>query len=324
MVSSTKGQTVVNVDSALFNPDVVFILATLLDARDLCQMALTCKTLGGKHEATGLSLVEEVSRRMFQCATEWERSCLPMYRNEGWTERHHHLVMLRSKLTFDQLMGVNIQYGPGDPVDKSIVVPKTKSRVPSACMSINHVMRAGRHLAFFTPLTNYEMVGVIRPINQIDMSDFDYRELESSYYQGELIDFNPRILAFWRYLRSNRTERWGESDVHCCIVNTNGKFSWFDWESEKPTSMIDGFQRSLPIGLLLDFDEGTLSMYQDGQRLKTLKVGLAGEYCWYGAVWHDNASISIHRGPASTGTSSGDPPLKSLSTSFSSFSWHTA
>ncbi|EJK69480.1 hypothetical protein THAOC_09257, partial [Thalassiosira oceanica] len=33
-------------------------------------------------------------------------------------------------------------------------------------------------------------------------------------------------------------------------------------------------------GMLLDLGNGTLSVYQNGQRLGTLKDGLAGEYCW--------------------------------------------
>ena len=71
------------VESALFNPNVVFLQSGLLDARDLSQLSLTCKTLGGRHADaaghSGLSLVEEVSRRLFECASDWERSCLPKY-----------------------------------------------------------------------------------------------------------------------------------------------------------------------------------------------------------------------------------------------------
>ena len=161
------------VESALFNPDVVFLLATLLDARDLCHVSQTCKAMGGK-QGDGLPLVEEASRRQFECATVWERSCLPRYDNEGWIELYHHLLMLRSKLTFDQLVGrSSIQFG----AVKSTVVTKTNSRVTSSALCSNHVMRAGRHFAYFTPLMNYEMIGVIRPI-QINRSDLDGDDLD--------------------------------------------------------------------------------------------------------------------------------------------------
>ncbi|EJK43703.1 hypothetical protein THAOC_37826, partial [Thalassiosira oceanica] len=57
-----KRQKVVAVESALFNPDVAFLLAALLDARDLCQVSLTCKAMGGKRaNRNGLSLVEEAA-----------------------------------------------------------------------------------------------------------------------------------------------------------------------------------------------------------------------------------------------------------------------
>ena len=40
---SVKRQKLVTVESALlFNPDVMFLLASLLDVQDLCQASLTC------------------------------------------------------------------------------------------------------------------------------------------------------------------------------------------------------------------------------------------------------------------------------------------
>ena len=124
--NSLKRQKVATVESVLFNPDVVILLADLLDARDLLQVSQACKALGGKQAAyTGLSLVEEAARRLLECASEWERSCLPKYDGEGRVELYHHLLMLRSKLTFDQLVGSNIQYGD----DHSIVQASTNSYV---------------------------------------------------------------------------------------------------------------------------------------------------------------------------------------------------
>lgn len=100
-------------ESALFNPDVVFLLAALLDARDLRQASLACKALGAKEAAAynGLSLAEEAARRLLKCASDWERSCLTKHKCEGWVEMYRHLLMLRSKLTFNQLVGDYIQHG---------------------------------------------------------------------------------------------------------------------------------------------------------------------------------------------------------------------
>ncbi|EJK64382.1 hypothetical protein THAOC_14885, partial [Thalassiosira oceanica] len=190
-LNAEKRQKVAAVESALFNPDVVFLLAVLLDARDICQVSLTCKTLGGKRasDGDGLSLVEEAVRRLFECASEWERSCLPKYPGEGWVELHHHLLMLRSKLTFFQLVGSNIEHGE----EESII-------------------------------------------------------------------------------------------------------QMYPWPNYQSDMIFDGIQSNTPMGLLLDLEEGMLSIYQNGQRLATLKDGLSGEYCWFAAIWGTTRSILIERG----------------------------
>ncbi|EJK67248.1 hypothetical protein THAOC_11747 [Thalassiosira oceanica] len=274
----------VTFETALLNPDVAFILAALLDARDLCRVSLTSKTLGDRADSySGLSLVEEAARQLFECATEWERSCLPKYDGEGWIELYHHLLMLRSKLTFDQLVGGSVQYC----ADQSSF--RASDRAFSALCS-NHVMRFGRHFATFTVTVAAGSViaGVIRPV-QINTWSVGY---------GELNTFTPTDIRFWGYLRGKRTDRWTDSNVHCCSVTANGFFPgyfiWSDWTT-LPSSMINGFQRDVPIGLLLDLDEGTLSLYQTGRRIAMLKDGLSGEYCWYSSGY-DDTSISIERG----------------------------
>ncbi|EJK47954.1 hypothetical protein THAOC_33289, partial [Thalassiosira oceanica] len=127
--------------------------------------------LGGKQAAhNGLSLVEDAARQQLECATEWERSCLPKYDDEGWIELYHHLLMLRSKLTFDQLLGINIQYG----ADQSIVRAYPGHWTKSSALCSNHVMRSGRHFAYFTALLagNGWSIGLVRPV-QLNRSDFD-------------------------------------------------------------------------------------------------------------------------------------------------------
>ena len=51
------------------------------------------------------------------------------------------------------------------------------------------------------------------------------------------------------------------------------------------------------LGMLLDLDSGTLSVYQDDKRLGTLRDGLAGEYCWTVGFGHGSTGdVSIQRG----------------------------
>ena len=47
--------------------------------------------------------------------------------------------------------------------------------------------------------------------------------------------------------------------------------------------------------MLLDLGEGTLSVYQNGRRVGTLKDGLAGEYCWIAGLG-SSGNLSIQRG----------------------------
>ena len=267
------------VESALFNPDVVFLLAALLDARDLCQVSLSCNALGGKKAAhNGLSLVEEAARRLLECSSEWERSCLPKYNDEGWIELYHHLLQLRSKLTFDQLVGGNILLNRED---QSSVRTYPGQLSESTALCSDHIMRAGKHVAAFTQ-EGSGMIGIIRPV-QINGSNF--------------AEFGPSMEYFRGFLRGKRTERWNGSSVHCCGVwGTFDEIYWHDWRNNQRTKKIDGcLESGHPIGLLLDLDQGMLSVYQKGEILATVKDGLSGEYCWYTELYIGDTSVSIQR-----------------------------
>ena len=65
-------------------------------------------------------------------------------RRRGLDRVVHHLQMLRSKLTFDQIVGANIQYGE----DRSTVQLVSIGMCSALCS--NQVMRCGRHFAVFT------------------------------------------------------------------------------------------------------------------------------------------------------------------------------
>ncbi|EJK47599.1 hypothetical protein THAOC_33668, partial [Thalassiosira oceanica] len=156
-------------------------------------------------------------------------------------------------------------------------------RIIRFSIACNHVMRSGKHFAVFTGRGRF---GVVRPV-QIKISDFA---------EGELHNFSPTMSKFWEYLLGQRTARWTDSNIHCCSLTSGGSALWYDWASDHPITRVNGLQFDNPIGLLLDFDDGTLSIFQNGQRLATLKDGLSGEYCWYATV--GGTSILIERGSA--------------------------
>ena len=53
---------------------------------------------------------------------------------------------------------------------------------------------------------------------------------------------------------------------------------------------------SSAIGMLLDLDEGTLSVYKNGRKLGVMKRGLAGHYCWV-VAFLPGRQVTIKRGP---------------------------
>ena len=50
------------------------------------------------------------------------------------------------------------------------------------------------------------------------------------------------------------------------------------------------------IGMLLDLDEGTLSVYKNGRKLVVMMRGLAGPYCWVVSIGDKDSRVTIKRG----------------------------
>ena len=288
--SAAKRQKIATVESALANIDVPSQLAAFLEANDLCQVKAMCRALGSANDGAafnGLSMTEEAARRVFEsAASDEEKAVLPRYDGEGWIELYHHLLMLRARLTFDQLVGRYVEYLGGD---MASVQGKRVSGGMAYSQAIcgNHIMRAGKHWATFRSSSCFQLqqtVGVIRPL-----PGWDKRGLYS---------FSPFGIDYRQELHHERTERW-EGDVQYCHLNMNsGSCDWSDWVGypdhiwEAP----DGYNRDgTALGMLLDLDSGTLSVNQNGRRLDTLTDGLAGEYCWFAGFW-SRGDVSIQRG----------------------------
>ena len=269
-----------------------------MDADELRQVGATCKALGsGGHVAfDGLSMTEEAGRRIFeQSASGKEKALLPRHDDEGWIELCHHLQMSRSRLTFDQLVGVCVKY---EDDDRAAVQWKPGGASSAICG--NHIMRVGKHWATFVvceeEFGEYLPFGVIRPL--------------LGWGQRRLQLFHPSNPKFRDDLRRERTSRW-EGDVHFCLFYhyLSGECWYSDWEgvTNRRSSHFnisrgdnigpgDSWSRRMKtFGMLLDLDSGTLSVYQNGQRVGTLKDGLAGVYCWTACLagW---GSVSIERG----------------------------
>ena len=138
-------------------------------------------------------------------------------------------------------------------------------------------------------------LGVIRPVsltNDIDLeADWGWDVCPvyvSSSYQP----------AAAEKLRSQRTAKWGDSNVHCCTYYCyNGCCFWTDWDNDRVSLEWEGcvgLGESETIGLLLDLKEGTLSAFKNGRRLGVMKDRLGGEYVWFVSVW-EACTISMSK-----------------------------
>ena len=75
----------------------------------------------------------------------------------------------------------------------------------------------------------------------------------------------------------------------CCLSS--------DWEGDYDSLPWDGMEElssSCTIGMLLDLDEGTLTVYKGGRKLGVMKRGLVGHYCWVVAM-RPGAKVTIKR-----------------------------
>ncbi|EJK71691.1 hypothetical protein THAOC_06845 [Thalassiosira oceanica] len=233
----------------------------------------------------GLSVTEEAARRVYEGAPDEEKAMLPRHNSESWIDLYHHLLMLRARLTFDQLIGIYVEYRGGD---NAAVQGKTVNG-PRECQAIcgDHIMRAGKHWTTFTGSScfdDFQTVGVIRPLPGWEKRALDW--------------FNPVCTEFRQDLRNESTDRW-VGDVHCCRFNmTTGDCHWYDWEGYLKCWWVgreDYDEDCTTLGMLLDLDDGTLSVYQNGRWLGALKDELAGEYCWT-AGFCGEGDVSILRG----------------------------
>ena len=295
MALTRKRLKIATVESALFNADVVFLLAALMGAEDLCQLALTCKALGGRRPSHGgLSLVEEAARLQVDGASDVEKAALPKFEGESWIELYRHLLMLRSRLTFEQLIGDHIEHSDGD----ASTVRGTEHGWPwdagwAAAICSRHIMRAGKHYARFSSRQSSLNVymGLIRPIQGWDKKG--------------LVNFKPSLEDHLDALLQERTARWGDSTIHFLIFGESGGTVWksdfinrasiLHWEGQRNYHEHDR-DVDTGTGLLLDLDNGTLTVYKGGLRIGVLTGGLSGVYSWM--VWTNRQiEFSIERGP---------------------------
>ena len=154
----------------------------------------------------------------------------------------------------------------------------------------NYVMESGIHYAELHIAAGTPYIGIVRPMPNLDPAR--YTNESSSFFRRSFFD---DFLA-------KRTDEWGSGNVHTCICTLYyGKMSWTNWDNEIHHLVewegMEGCEAGDTLGMLLNLNEGTLTVYKNNCCLGVMKDGLTGSYCWYSTLIRDEA-VAIKGGKA--------------------------
>lgn len=151
----------------------------------------------------------------------------------------------------------------------------------------NNILRTGKHYVTFETYNMSVQIGVMRPGKAT--SNANGLPTSPEFYQN----FTERLGQGGEHVVDNNS-------IRCCILDTiKGWCVSSNWYDDTPVSESwEGFERTLGnnnLGMLLDLDEGTLSVYTNGRKLGVMKSGLVGPYCWMVSLFKGE-EVTIKRG----------------------------
>jgi hypothetical protein len=271
-------------EAVLFNSDTLSNIISYLLSLDLLNLGLTCKRFGVSDDNEKSVIKMSADTLVHEVATEEQLAALPRYDGESPLADYHYLQLLRAPLMFDQLVG-DIEYVNSG--DKSCVIGgQVRGGSYWKTAISNNILRAGKHYATFEYTGHNLFVGVMRP-GQANQRACGY----------------PCKKQFFQNFSPTHAERYNNNNVHCCLYYTgNGASYSSNWLDGTPLSNFRGTwdgREGMPsgdkMGMLLDLDEGTLSVYKNRRKLGVMKRGLAGPYCWAVSI-QEGVQVTIKRG----------------------------
>jgi hypothetical protein len=255
----------------------LIIACALTDPMDLLRLARACRrfaikciaapaahrttaasggTAAAAQQAEMWSIAEEAARRWIANCPDQERGWVPRRGRESWLGLMWEVESLRRGAVFGR-SHADITLAEGGSLATKRVYGQGHSRAAAS----NALMRAGRHYALFT------LVG------DVDASSS--------------VMFFGAIRPGWDV--EGRTSAAHE-DGHCFYyAHTGCHFPGrHDWEGMQPAH--DEGDR---IGMLLDLDQGTMTVFKNDERLGVMATGLSGEYSWAALMHVEGDSVCI-------------------------------
>ena len=259
--------TVAVVDLSRINFGLLAQIASFVGtSRELLNLALTCKSFGRQQPASGLdlSLAEEVARQVVRSGrngVEGARITLSPY-VRGRTTWLSILRESEGPLKFDKLLGRGIEHPTG---------VKTSAKSDGLCTAFasNYVMESGIHYAEFL-FSGFPYIGISRPMPNLNLD---------SYANGDFHFFDQSLRGDFL---AERTDEWGIGDVHACEYSCDdGLCECTNWANEQEMGHWEGAdycKSGDKIGMTLNLDAGTLTVYKNDRRLDVMVEGLTGSY----------------------------------------------
>lgn len=213
------------------------------------------------------SIVSEAARRWLASCPAVERGWVPRRAGDCWLGLMHELQRLRLPPLFTHKHG-NVELSHG-----GAVATKYGTGWCTAVVGGNTVdsprgvkMRAGRHFAQFSQCGGRQknfFVGVITP-------DYAAYRWDAQKEPGNC------------FYHTSSGKRWPGNDV---------------WEGMQAAGVQEGPELAVRIGLLLDLDVGTLTVFKNSERLGVMATGLSDEYYWAVCLLYPYTAVRIEAAP---------------------------
>ena len=275
-------------EEVLFSIDTLSKVISYLPSIDVLNLALTCKRFGLSNTNDDSIIEESVCIAIQEIASEEQLAALPYYFGESKLADYHYLQLMREPLAFDHLTP-GIEYV--NEVDKSCVGRNNDYMAGTWQTGFsNNILRAGKHYATFEVhmrRSKFVYLGVMRP--------------GKANKQARGFTFDKKFFQNYSLTHVERYSSNNNSNVQCCMYYAfNGNCHTSDWEDtiflgNEPWDGSESMSSGDEIGILLDLDEGILSVYKNGRKLGVMKKGLAGPYCWVVSLQR-GTRVSIKRG----------------------------